>query len=131
MTPYDLVGIPFKKFGTNPKDGFDCYGLVVWVYKHFYHTDIPTYNHDIIDAFNGEQIHEIIKRNEKDWESIENPTEPSVVLIRNHPVFVNHIGVYIGRGNFLHSIEKTGVIVSKLHDRYWGKKIVGFLKWKR
>ena len=124
-----LIGLPFKNFGTNPKEGFDCYGLVVYVYKKFFNIEIPNYNHNLINAFNSEDIHKVIEEERKNWKRLKIPKKPALVLIKNHPIYINHIGVYIGEDRFIHALDKVGVIMSSINDKYWKRKIVGFLKW--
>ena len=124
----NLIGIPFKQGGNNI-DGFDCYGLVVYVFKNFYGIEIPNYNHQIIDAFNATDINTTIDKALKNWQEIKEPEEPCAVLIRNHPVYVNHIGVYVGGNKFMHALKKVGVILSDINDKYWSKKIEGYYKW--
>lgn len=129
----DLVGIPFSDVGESPQEGFDCYGLVVWVYKHIYGIDIPSYRHEEIEPMDSLSIQKAILRAYKEgkWELVDNPIEPSLLTIKNHPVYVNHVGVYVGDGKFIHSLKKVGVILSKVNDRFWSKRIVGVYRWKK
>jgi len=46
-----------------------------------------------------------------------------------HPDLVQHLGVYIGEGKFIHILEDMGVIVSRINDRFFNRKIKGFWKW--
>jgi len=46
-----------------------------------------------------------------------------------HPDLIQHIGVYIGEGKFIHILENHGVIVSRINDRFFSKKIRGFYRW--
>jgi hypothetical protein len=55
---------------------------------------------------------------------------PSVVAIRFNSPFVNHVGVYIGGGRFLHTREKTGVVAERTDAPYWKHRIVGYYTCK-
>lgn len=129
----DLIGIPFSKDGESPQEGFDCWGLVRFVYKEFYGIELPDFNHSNIHYLNGKKVHKIIEEEQNDeklWEKLNEPEEPCILAIKNHPLYINHTGIYVGRGKFLQSLEKVGVILSDIHDKYWSQKIVGFYKWK-
>ena len=32
---------------------------------------------------------------------------------------VNHVGIYLGQGEFVHTSSSNGVMVSRLHDDFW------------
>jgi len=46
-----------------------------------------------------------------------------------NPAAVTHVGVYVGGGRVLHTLEKRGSSTFMLSDRYFGKKIEGFWRW--
>ena len=60
------------------------------------------------------------------------PKFGDVVLIQNHPIVVNHIGIYLGENEFLHSLgRKDGnseVILSRITDSPWKDRIAGYLR---
>lgn len=39
---------------------------------------------------------------------------------------VNHVGIYLGGGNFIGSQTSTGVAVASINSGYWANKVVGF-----
>ena len=39
---------------------------------------------------------------------------------------VNHVGIYLGGGNFIGSQTSTGVAVTTINSGYWANKVVGF-----
>jgi len=66
------------------------------------------------------------------WERIEEPEAGCAVLMAlspEMPEVVQHFGVYVGGGRFLHTLEKTGSILSSAHDGFWKLKIRGFYRW--
>lgn len=125
---HDIIGAKFVDGGRGP-DCFDCWGLTREVFKRF-GVELPDYN---IGAFECAKVgHEIMKhvtaaRNggEK-WREVTNPVVPSLVVIRNHPKFTNHCGVFVGNGKFIHTLEKTNAIISDVNSPIWKTKIVGF-----
>jgi cell wall-associated NlpC family hydrolase len=124
MLATDLLGVPFVD-GRRGPDGYDCWGLVREVFRR-YGVELPDYKLCCRDSegFNGLYAAELSR-----WTRREAPDIPipAVVAIRfNHPVFVNHVGVYIGDSKFLHTREKTGVVIERTDAPYWRRIIEGF-----
>jgi len=125
----DVLGVRFKRKSESPKDGFTCWSLVKYVYRNYYNIEIPDYYSSICDNPLDDNYvcdkFECYKR-ETVWKEIQLPQEPCVVLMKNCSEFVNHAGIYIGDNSFLHCVYNHGVILSKINDRLWGKKICGY-----
>jgi len=130
----DLIGAKFVDGGRGPEE-YDCWGLTREIF-HRFGVELPDYN---IGAFEcarvGEEIgkHVAAARNggDKEWVELKEPEVPCLVVIRNHPKFVNHCGVYVGEGKFIHTLEKTNAIISEVNSPLWRRKIVGFFKYER
>lgn len=125
----DLIGVPFKNNGRDIKTGLDCYGLVMEVFKRF-GQKLPEYWADFDDA---EKVSSIIHEEaaSSKWKRMpdnEPLPVPCLVAIRfGVPApCVNHTGVYIGNGKFIHIREKTGVVVENIHSVMWRHVIDGF-----
>lgn len=126
----DLLGIPFTNRGRT-LDGLDCYGLVMEVYKKFDIT-LPEYNADFDDTENITKIIRKQMREDKLWKRLDKPKTPCVVAIRYgvpRPM-VNHCGVYIGDGLFMHTRSKTGAVIEHIDSPMWRNLIVGFYEYR-
>lgn len=127
----DLIGTKFVNRGRNVKEGLDCYGLVMEVYKR-YGITIPEYNADFNDS---RKISGIIKQEAKKscWQRADatDLPVPCIVAIRfGVPKgIVNHTGVYIGNGKFIHTRENIGVCVDRINSLAWSRCIEGFYKY--
>ena len=99
--------------GKKLHTGFDCSGLVAFVYKES--AGIPLKG-------SAAQMAEVAK-----------PIEPA----KAHPgdlVFFNtlgspfsHVGIYIGSGKFVHAANaRTGVKTERLDHAYWSKRFEGY-----
>lgn len=126
----DLIGIPFINGGRDRNKGFDCYGLVMEVYRRC-GIALPEYTADWDDE---EKINSIVQREAGTtaWHRVKAPLPvPCLVALRmgTPPGFVNHTGVYIGHGKFIHTRAKIGVCVSRIDSPAWRGVIDGFYEY--
>ncbi|WP_430537973.1 MULTISPECIES: C40 family peptidase [Lysobacteraceae] len=106
-----LLGTPYRWGGTDPNKGFDCSGLVGYVFRNALGIELPRVSRDM--AKNGELVTDRAK------------------LVAGDLVFfgrkgrVNHVGIYLGDGRFVHA-PRTGkdVTVSSLEEGYWSGRFV-------
>ncbi|RZA22115.1 MAG: NlpC/P60 family protein [Lysobacteraceae bacterium] len=105
---FALLGTPYRWGGTSPEHGFDCSGLVGYVFRTI-GVDLPRVSRAM--ANEGTAIADRSKLAEGD-----------LVFFgkRGH---VDHVGIYIGEGNFVHA-PRTGrdVTVSSMSSGYWSQK---------
>jgi len=122
----DLINKPYANGGRGP-DSFDCWGLAREVYSR-HGIDIPDYS---ISADSCSEITGAINTavGVGQWSRIKKPIVPCVVLIRVHPQFTHHIGVFIGAGKFIH--VRDYVMVERLDSPIWSCRIKGFWKYAR
>ena len=126
----DLIGIPFINGGRDRNKGFDCYGLVMKVYRRC-GIALPEYTADWDDE---EKINSIVQREAGTtaWHRVKAPLPvPCLVALRmgTPPGIVNHTGVYIGHGKFIHTRAKIGVCVSRIDSPAWRGVIDGFYEY--
>lgn len=126
----DLIGIPFVNHGRNIENGLDCYGLVMEVYRRM-GIHLPEFNADWDDC---KKINNIIKREEvkPTWRKCKTPLPvPCLVAIRmgTEPGIVNHTGVYIGNGKFIHTRAKIGVCINRIDSIAWRGVIEAFYEY--
>ena len=105
---FALLGTPYRWGGTSPERGFDCSGLVGYVFRTI-GIDLPRVSRAM--ANEGTAVADRTALAEGD-----------LVFFgkRGH---VDHVGIYIGGGKFLHA-PRTGrdVTVSSLDSGYWSQK---------
>ena len=100
-----LLGTPYRWGGESEQGGFDCSGLVGYVYRSVLGMDLPRVSRQM--AQSGEQV-------------------DRTALVPGDLVFfglrgrVNHVGIYVGEGRFLHAPSRGKVVrVDNLSNAYW------------
>lgn len=117
----DLLGKRFADHGRGP-DKFDCYGLAAEVFKR-YGVNLPDYK---ISCKNASKIDSTIEKERSNWKRLDKPENPSLVVMRFNSNLYNHVGVYIGNGQFIHTARKTGVRIESVESIYWKNRIEGY-----
>jgi cell wall-associated NlpC family hydrolase len=88
------LGIPYVWAGATPSGGFDCSGLVLYVYDRF---GIQFPHAATLQARMGDPVSP-------------SQAQPADLVFFGTPAFYNHVGIYIGNGLFIEA-PHTGAVV--------------------
>ncbi len=103
-----LLGTPYRWGGEGP-DGFDCSGLVNYVFKSALGIELPRVSREMARKDDAELIKDRGKLAEGD------------LVFFGRKGRVNHVGIYVGDGRFLHAPSRgKDVRVDTLTSGYWG-----------
>lgn len=100
-----LVGTPYRYGGNTPAGGFDCSGLVGYVYRESAGIALPRTTRELAEL------------------SARNVSQQQ--LIPGDLVFfgqrqISHIGIYVGEGRFVHAPSSGGTVrMDALEGTYW------------
>jgi cell wall-associated NlpC family hydrolase len=99
-----FVGCSYSWGGKDPSTGFDCSGLVYYVYQHFGYT----LNRVAAEqALNGRHV------DPADMQA------GDILCFYSGGSYIGHVGIYIGNNRFVHAAtSSTGVITSELAGYY-------------
>jgi len=106
------LGTPYV-YGGNTKNGTDCSGFVSSVYMEKEKMSVP--------------------RTTKDGFKMGKSVDRSSLVVGDLVFFskqgngnnVNHVGIYVGDGNFMHASTSLGVTITPLDDSHWKSLYLG------
>jgi len=106
-----FVGIPYRWGGNNVVDGMDCSGFVRAVYN-LCGLSIPRTSRDQYKAGDA-----VVKDNLMDGD---------LVFFGSSADNINHVGIYVGGGKFVHAPRQGEEIrVTEVNESYFEKRFVG------
>ena len=104
-----LVGVPYRYGGNNPKGGFDCSGLIVYVYSKSANIKLPR----------------TIQEMSSKGQSVENqaPAPGDLVFFNTTGEKYSHAGIYVGQGRFVHAPSAGGTVrLEYVTTPYWAAR---------
>ncbi len=109
----EYLGVPYRKGGTSKK-GMDCSGFARMLYNRLFHIDLP---HSSVQQYKLSELKKISKTG----------MQPGDLIFFGNKgkKRINHVGVYLSNGKFIHASTSLGITVSRLNDSYWKKRFVG------
>ncbi|MGN6728689.1 MAG: C40 family peptidase [Rhodanobacteraceae bacterium] len=101
-----LVGTPYQWGGNTPESGFDCSGLVDYVFRTSAGVVLPRQSGEIADV-DAPKI------------SADRLAPGDLLFFGSHH-HVSHVAIYVGQGRFVHAPNSGGTVrLDKLDGDYW------------
>jgi len=104
-----LVGVPYRYGGNTPKGGFDCSGLIVYVYAKAADIKLPR----------------TIQLMSTKGRSIDNqpPAPGDLIFFNTMGEKYSHAGIYVGQGRFVHAPSAGGTVrLEQIENPYWAAR---------
>jgi cell wall-associated NlpC family hydrolase len=106
------AGVDYRHGGRSQQAGFDCSGLVAFVYREAYGLALP--HHTQAQSELGESV------------SASELQPGDLVFFNTQRKPFSHVGIYIGEGRFIHAPREGSVVRNEnLRARYWSTRFDG------
>jgi cell wall-associated NlpC family hydrolase len=104
-----LVGVPYRFGGNTPAGGFDCSGLIAYVYRNAASIQLPRTVQEMSRA--GQAIQNAA------------PAPGDLVFFNTTGERYSHAGIYVGHGRFVHAPSKGGTVrLDQITSPYWAAR---------
>ena len=112
MRAISLVGTPYRYGGNTPEGGFDCSGLVNYVFRDMLDLRLPRTSRELY-AYQGPKIDA-------------GRLAPGDLVFFGSGGGVSHVGIYVGEGRFVHAPSTGGTVrLDHLDGQYWRRNYTG------
>lgn len=106
----DLVGTPYR-WGGSSESGFDCSGMVQYVYKNALNVNLPRTSREMAAASRSISPAKL--------------QTGDLVFFNTSGKGISHVGLYLGKGEFLHAPRSgSSVKTERLDHPYYAKRFV-------
>lgn len=107
---HELIGTPYRWGGTSVSKGFDCSGLLVYLFRSEAGIHIPRTTSSMLSSSSKTVAREHLRSGDV------------IFFKHNGRQRMKHAGVYIGGNRFIHA-PRTGkhVRIDSLSNTYWNK----------
>lgn len=101
-----LIGTPYRRGGNTPEGGFDCSGLVRFVFQDAAGLSLPRTSQQMSQVPAPKVARERLA--------------PGDLVFFGRRQRVTHVGVYVGEGRFVHAPNEGGTVrIDPLSGPYW------------
>lgn len=105
-----LVGTPYRWGGNTPDSGFDCSGLIKYVYNDAAGISLPRTTREMI----------VMRAQNVGQDKLQ--TGDLLFFATGGGTQVSHAGIYVGEGRFVHAPATGGTVkLDSLNKAYWQK----------
>jgi len=107
-----LIGVDYRFGGNSPSSGFDCSGLVRYVFQEVTGVTLPRTSREMSGLGSKIALGEL---------------KPGDLVFFNTRQFqFSHVGIYLGDSRFIHAPARGGEVeIARLSETYWQKHFDG------
>jgi cell wall-associated NlpC family hydrolase len=114
MHALGLVGTPYRYGGNTPDGGFDCSGLIGYVYRHGMTPVLAPRTVALLSDWGDEVDRAALRTGD-------------LVVFGARRARPTHAGIYVGEGRFVHAPSTGGTVrLDRLDGPYWSRQQVAY-----
>ncbi|RCS59289.1 C40 family peptidase [Parvibium lacunae] len=107
-----FLGLPYRSGGNTPETGFDCSGLVRWVFGETLGMSLPRRSEEISQV--GAPV------------AVDQLKPGDLVFFNTLRRTFSHVGIYLGNNRFIHSPSSgSSVRIEDMTTPYWERRFNG------
>jgi len=107
------VGTPYHWGGNTPQSGFDCSGLVVYVFREIAGVSLPRTTQDMYALDLADVRRDRLQGGD-------------LVFFNTSGRDISHVGIYVGQDRFVHAPNEGGTVrLDYLSNVYWNQHYSG------
>ena len=120
IIPY--IGIPYEA------RTMDCWQLIRKFAQEQLNIHFPDFLYDV-ENISSQSVKHIAQETSlgRRWSKVEDPQVGDILIFRLKGLAC-HTGIYLGDGNFLHTLEGRASAYESI-DGYWKQSLVGIYRW--
>ena len=125
----DYIGIPYCVNGRD-RDGIDCYGLIVLVYREQLSVTLPDQT-DVVcgsSALDIRRARRAIAVGRDVWQRVDDCRPFDVVLLRSG-AHIAHVGIVVNRRQMLHSIGGVATTIEDFTGPLWAHRVEEYRRY--
>lgn len=116
---HDIIGSAYE-LGKSGPDHFDCWGVLVWKFKHVDNIDLPTFEDVIKDSaeqYINKRTRSWHKELHRNWYELQRPEDGCAVFMGKRMRLYSHVAVYVEQdgGFYIHAVENARVLAMSRH----------------
>lgn len=113
--------------GGRDTTGWDCWGLVRWVYQHELGIELPSHDAEYDSVDGGPALMRVFEAEREAWSEVTDPQpfDAAWIAIAGREC---HVGLIVEPGLLLHVLDRAGTRLVRTESPLWKRRIRGYYR---